>query len=83
MGAMALCPVKKIFITDFCKSCITKKMNKTLANHTKVVFKNRLLPNISDQKLNNHLKEIANIAFISESLGHAGQKTTENYLASF
>ena len=25
----------------------------------------------------------ANIAFISESLGHADQKTTENYLASF
>ena len=25
----------------------------------------------------------ANIAYISESLGHADQKTTENYLASF
>lgn len=63
---------------------ITKLMNTKL----KVIGKKLGIPNISTYTARHSYATVlkrsgANIAFISESLGHNDLKTTENYLASF
>ncbi|WP_018479363.1 site-specific integrase [Pontibacter roseus] len=63
---------------------ITKLMNTKM----KVISKKLGIPNISTYTARHSYATVlkrsgANIAFISESLGHNDLKTTENYLASF
>ena len=63
---------------------VTRRINK----HMKKISDNLGLPGISTYTARHSFASVlkrsgANIAYISESLGHSDLKTTENYLASF
>lgn len=63
---------------------VTRRINKRL----KMISEALELPNISTYTARHSFASVlkrsgANIAYISESLGHSDLKTTENYLASF
>lgn len=63
---------------------VTRRINKRL----KMISEALGLPNISTYTARHSFASVlkrsgANIAYISESLGHSDLKTTENYLASF
>jgi len=63
---------------------VTRRINKRL----KIISESLGLPNISTYTARHSFASVlkrsgANIAYISESLGHSDLKTTENYLASF
>ncbi|MDR1742306.1 MAG: site-specific integrase [Dysgonamonadaceae bacterium] len=63
---------------------ITRRINK----HLKIISEKLDIPNISTYTARHSYASVlkrsgANIAYISESLGHSNLKTTENYLASF
>jgi integrase len=63
---------------------VTKRTNKRLKIIGKAVFVEGLTTYTARHSYATVLKRSgANIAFISESLGHSDLKTTENYLASF
>jgi integrase len=63
---------------------VTRRINK----HLKIIGDRLEIPSISTYTARHSYASVlkrsgANIAYISESLGHSNLKTTENYLASF
>jgi integrase len=74
--------------TDAKKNNIIAAIIKRINKHTKRISATLGLPNITTYTARHTFATVlkrsgANIAYISEALGHSDLKTTENYLASF